>query len=134
MPSRIAWYVSAGVRSLTTMCTEGSDSIRAEAMARSTWAPTRSASNTPGRCGPLCRSAMSMRQRRAEHPDLAIDVGDALGRAGERLEALHLVRQDRDAIELLLQRCQSLVEPGLELVGRRRLVGAPLAPQDWEDS
>ena len=75
-----------------------------------------------------------VRQRRAEHPDLAIDVGDALGRAGERLEALQLVRQDRDAIELLLQRCQSLVEPGLELVGRRRLVGAPLAPEDREDS
>ena len=48
MPSRTASYVSGGVSSLMTMWTDGSVWTGAAAIARATWAPTRSASNTAG--------------------------------------------------------------------------------------
>jgi hypothetical protein len=74
------------------------------------------------------------RKRCAKHADFAIDVRDALDRAGERLETLERVSERGDAVDLLLERGEPLVEPRFELVERGGLVVSPLSPQDREDS
>ena len=74
------------------------------------------------------------RERRAEHADFAIDVRDAVDRAGERLESLECLGERGYAVDLLLERGQPLVEPRFQLVERGGLVVAPLSPQDREDS